>query len=185
MNKKMFLFIVLAGLLFVIGCNKQNNTTQNTEINNAANAKKTATVEEDKIEEKYEIVALTRNIAIILNGIEYEKVTGVVDEAKNIYQNAEVIGNEENPDSDKIFDIYPDLTITDNPNQRDFLDKLGEYNFKKQFRSFTMPLDSSENLEEYIYSLCRDIEYPKYSKDNPIPEEILSSIQSEMNSISN
>lgn len=77
------------------------------------------------------------------------------------------------------------MSIADNPNQRDFLDKLGEYNFKKQFRSFTMPLCSSENLEEYIYSLCRDIEYPKYSKDNPIPEEILSSIQSEMNSISN
>lgn len=38
----MFLFILLTGLLFVIGCNKQNNTTQNTEINNTANSKTNA-----------------------------------------------------------------------------------------------------------------------------------------------
>ena len=189
--KKKYLIILLTLPLIFSGCKKTNseaaNSTQEVPKNSIQNEKveaeeSSAKEDQDKqIEEKYNIVALSRNISLILKEIGYENVGGTVEEAKDLYPEAKIIGNEKNPDPDLVFDVYPDLILTDSNNQGDFLSKMHDYNFKKQCRSMINPLSSAPSLEEYIYALCKEIDYPKYSEENPIPEDLLNKIEKELN----
>ena len=177
--------------LIFSACKKTNSESVNSSqeaTKNSIQSEKIETEESstkenqgNQIEEKYNIVALTKNISIILKEIGYENVGGTVEEAKNLYPDATIIGSEKNPDTDVIFEVYPDLIITDSSNHSDILSKMDDYNFKKQCRSMTYPLSSAPSLEEYIYVFCKDIDYPKYSKENPIPEDLLNKIEKELN----
>ena len=189
--KKKYLIILLTLPLIFSGCKKTNSESANSSQEAPKNSTQSEKVQaedtsakenQDKqIEEKYNIVALTRNISLILKEIDYENVGGVVEEAKDLYPDAKIIGSEKNPDTDVIFEVYPDLIITDSSNHSDILSKIHDYNFKKQCRSLTSPLSSAPSLEEYIYTLCKVIEYPKYSEENPIPEDLLNKIEKELN----
>lgn len=189
--KKKYLIILLTLPLIFSGCKKTNNEAanssqeapKNSTQSEKAQAEDTSAKEnqDNKIEEKYNIVALTKNIAIILKEIGYENVGGVVEEAKDLYPHAKIVGSEKNPDTDVIFEVYPDLILTDSNNQSNILSKIHDYNFKKQCRSLTSPLSSAPSLEEYIYVFCKDIDYPKYSEENPIPEDLLNKIEKELN----
>lgn len=184
--KKKYLIILLTLPLIFSGCKKTNNESANSSQEAAKNSIQSEKVEteekqDNQIEEKYNIVALTKNISIILKEIGYENVGGTVEEAKDLYPQAKIIGSEKNPDSDLVFEVYPDLIITDSSNHSDFLSKMDDYNFKKQRRSMTNPLSSAPTLEEYIYIFCKEIDYPKYSEENPIPEDLLNKIEKELN----
>ena len=186
--KKKYLIILLTLPLIFSGCKKTNSESANSNQEAPKNSIQSEKVEaedtstkENKVEEKYNVVALTRNISIILKEIGYENVGGTVEEAKDLYPDAKIVGSEKNPDSDLVFEVYPDLIITDSNNHSDILSKMHDYNFKKQCRSLTSPLSSAPSLEEYIYALCKVIEYPKYSEENPIPEDLLNKIEKELN----
>lgn len=186
--KKKYLIILLTLPLIFSGCKKTNRESANSNQEapkNSIQSEKVETndtsIKENKIEEKYNVIALTRNISLILKEIGYENVGGTVEEAKDLYPDAKIVGSEKNPDSDLVFEVYPDLIITDSSNHSDFLSKMDDYNFKKQCRSITNPLSSAPSLEEYIYTLCKVIEYPKYSEENPIPEDLLNKIEKELN----
>ncbi|MBS6534856.1 hypothetical protein [Peptoniphilus harei] len=186
--KKKYLIILLTLPLIFSGCKKTNRESANSNQEapkNSIQSEKVETndtsIKENKIEEKYNVIALTRNISLILKEIGYENVGGTVEEAKDLYPDAKIVGSEKNPDSDLVFEVYPDLIITDSNNHKDFLSKMDDYNFKKQCRSLTMPISSTKNLEEYIYSLCKDMDYPKYSEENPIPKDLLDKIEKELN----
>lgn len=186
--KKKYLIILLALPLIFSGCKKTNSESANSNQEAPKNSIQSEKVEtdntsakENKIEEKYNIVALTRNISLILKEIGYENIGGTVKEAKDFYPDAKIVGSEKSPDSDLVFEVYPDLIITDSNNHKDFLSKMDDYNFKKQCRSLTSPLSSAPSLEEYIYALCKDIDYPKYSEENPIPKDLLDRIEKELN----
>ena len=186
--RKKYLIILLTIPLLFSGCKKTNSESTNSSkepSNNSIQNEKVETentsAKENKIEEKYDVVALTRNISLILKEIGYENVVGTVEEAKDLYPNATIVGSEKNQDLDVSFEVYPDLIITDSNNHSDILSKMHNYNFKKQCRSLTSPLSSAPSLEEYIYALCKDIDYPKYSKENPIPEDLLNKIEKELN----
>ena len=189
--KKKYLIILLTIPLIFSGCKKTNSESGNSSEEAPKNSTQSEKVEaeessakedQDKqIEEKYNIVALTKNISLILKEIGYENVGGVVEEAKDLYPDAKIIGSEKNPDTDVIFEVYPDLIITDSNNQSNILSKIHDYNFKKQCLSITNPLSSAPSLEEYIYAFCKDIDYPKYSEENPIPEDLLNKIEKELN----
>lgn len=189
--KKKYLIILLTLPLIFSGCKKTNSTAANSSQEAPKNSIQSEKVEaedtsakenqDNQVEEKYNIVALTKNIAIILKEIGYENVGGTVEEAKDLYPHAKIIGSEKNPDSDLVFEVYPDLIITDSSNHSDFLSKMDDYNFKKQCRSMTNPLSSAPSLEEYIYVFCKEIDYPKYSEENPIPEDLLNKIEKELN----
>ena len=184
--KKKYLIILLTLPLIFSGCKKTNsesvNSNQEAQKNSIQSEKvETEEKQDNQIEEKYNIVALTKNISIILKEIGYENVGGTVEEAKDLYPQAKIIGSEKNPDSDLVFEVYPDLIITDSNNHSDFLSKMDDYNFKKQRRSMTNPLSSAPTLEEYIYIFCKEIDYPKYSEENPIPEDLLNKIEKELN----
>ncbi|WP_295150489.1 hypothetical protein [uncultured Peptoniphilus sp.] len=189
--KKKYLIILLALPLIFSGCKKTNSENANSSKEPPNSSLQNEKVETDntsakenidnQIEEKYDVVALTRNISLILKEIGYENVGGTVEEAKDLYPQAKIIGSEKNPDSDLVFEVYPDLIITDSNNHKDFLSKMDDYNFKKQCRSLTNPLSSAPTLEEYIYALCNDIDYPKYSEENPIPKDLLDKIEKELN----
>lgn len=184
--KKKYLIILLTLSLIFSACKKTNsesvNSNQEAQKNSIQSEKvETEEKQDNQIEEKYNIVALTKNISLILKEIGYENVGGTVEEAKDLYPDAKIIGSEKNPDSDLVFEVYPDLIITDSSNHSDFLSKMDDYNFKKQRRSMTNPLSSSPTLEEYIYVFCKEIDYPKYSEENPIPEDLLNKIEKELN----
>ncbi|MDU6744131.1 hypothetical protein [Peptoniphilus harei] len=186
--KKKYLIILLTLPLIFSGCKKTNSESANSNQEAPKNSIQSEKVEtndtsakENKIEEKYNIVALTRNISLILKEIGYENVGGTVEEAKDFYPDATIVGSEKSPDSDLVFEVYPDLIITDSNNHKDFLSKMDDYNFKKQRRSLTNPLSSAPTLEEYIYVFCKEIDYPKYSEENPIPEDLLNKIEKELN----
>lgn len=184
--KRKYLIILLTLPLIFSGCKKTNsesvNSNQEAQKNSIQSEKvETEEKQDNQIEEKYNIVALTKNISIILKEIGYENVGGTVEEAKDLYPQAKIIGSEKNPDSDLVFEVYPDLIITDSSNHSDFLSKMDDYNFKKQRRSMTNPLSSAPTLEEYIYIFCKEIDYPKYSEENPIPEDLLNKIEKELN----
>lgn len=184
--RKKYLIILLTIPLIFSGCKKTNSESTDSSKeppNSSLQSEKVETEEkqDNQIEEKYNIVALTKNISIILKEIGYENVGGTVEEAKDFYPDAKIIGNEKKLNPDVIFDVYPDLIITDSNNQGDILSKMDDYNFKKQCRSMTMPFSSAPNLEEYIYALCKDIDYPKYSEENPIPKDLLDKIEKELN----
>lgn len=189
--KKKCLIILLTLPLIFSGCKKTNSESGNSSEEAPKNSTQSEKVEaedtsakedQDKqIEEKYNIVALTKNISLILKEIGYENVGGVVEEAKDLYPDAKIVGSEKNPDTDVIFEVYPDLIITDSNNQSNILSKMHDYNFKKQCLSMTNPLSSAPSLEEYIYAFCKDIDYPKYSEENPIPEDLLNKIEKELN----
>lgn len=184
--KKKYLIILLTLPLIFSGCKKTNSESVNSNqeaTKNSIQSEKVETEEKEdnQIEEKYNIVALTKNISIILKEIGYENVGGTVEEAKDLYPQAKIIGSEKNPDSDLVFEVYPDLIITDSSSHSDFLSKMDDYNFKKQRRSMTNPLSSAPTLEEYIYIFCKEIDYPKYSEENPIPEDLLNKIEKELN----
>ncbi len=189
--KKKYLIILLTLPLIFSGCKKTNSESANSSEEASKNSiqsekaqaeESSAKEDQDKqIEEKYNIVALTKNISLILKEIGYENVGGVVEEAKDLYPDAKIVGSEKNPDTDVIFEVYPDLIITDSNNQSNILSKMHDYNFKKQCLSMTNPLSSAPSLEEYIYAFCKDIDYPKYSEENPIPEDLLNKIEKELN----
>ncbi len=189
--KKKYLIILLTLPLIFSGCKKTNSESANSSQEAPKNSTQSEQVQaedtsakenqDNQIEEKYNIVALTKNISLILKEIGYENVGGVVEEAKDLYPQAKIIGSEKNPDTDVIFEVYPDLIITDSSNHSDILSKMDDYNFKKQCRSMTYPLSSAPSLEEYIYFFCKDIDYPKYSEENPIPEDLLNKIEKELN----
>lgn len=189
--KKKYLIILLTLPLIFSGCKKTNGESANSNQEAPKNSIQSEKVQaedtsakenqDNQIEEKYNIVPLTKNISIILKEIGYENVGGVVEEAKDLYPDAKIVGSEKKPDTDVIFEVYPDLIITDSNSQSDILSKMDDYNFKKQRRSMTYPLSSAPSLEEYIYAFCRDIDYPKYSKENPIPEDLLNKIEKELN----
>ncbi|WP_019124965.1 hypothetical protein [Peptoniphilus grossensis] len=189
--KKKYLIILLTLPLIFSGCKKTNSESANSSEEASKNSiqsekaqaeESSAKEDQDKqIEEKYNIVALTKNISLILKEIGYENVGGTVEEAKDLYPHAKIIGSEKNPDTDVIFEVYPDLIITDSNNQGYILSKMHDYNFKKQCLSMTNPLSSAPSLEEYIYAFCKDIDYPKYSEENPIPEDLLNKIEKELN----
>lgn len=189
--KKKYLIILLTLPLIFSGCKKTNSESANSNQEAPKNSIQSEKVETDntsakentdnQIEEKYDVVALTRNISLILKEIGYENVGGTVEEAKDFYPDAKIVGSEKSPDSDLVFEVYPDLIITDSNNHKDFLSKMDDYNFKKQCRSLTSPISSASSLEEYIYALCKDIDYPKYSEENPIPEDLLDKIEKELN----
>ena len=186
--KKKYLIILLILPLIFSGCKKTNSENANSNQEAPKNSIQSEKVEaedtstkENKVEEKYNVVALTRNISIILKEIGYENVGGTVEEAKDLYPDAKIVGSEKNPDSDLVFEAYPDLIITDSNNQSNILSKIHDYNFKKQCRSLINPLSSAPSLEEYIYAFCKVIEYPKYSEENPIPEDLLNKIEKELN----
>lgn len=189
--KKKYLIILLTIPLIFSGCKKTNSEAANSSQEAPKNSIQSEQVQaedtsakenqDNQIEEKYNIVPLTKNISLILKEIGYENVGGVVEEAKDLYPDAKIIGSEKNPDSDLVFEVYPDLIITDSSNHSDFLSKMHDYNFKKQCRSITNPLSSAPSLEEYIYVFCKDIDYPKYSEENPIPEDLLNKIEKELN----
>lgn len=184
--KKKYLIILLTLPLIFSGCKKTNSESVNSNqeaTKNSIQSEKVETEEkqDNQIEEKYNIVALTKNISIVLKEIGYENVGGTVEEAKDLYPQAKIIGSEKNPDSDLVFEVYPDLIITDSSSHSDFLSKMDDYNFKKQRRSMTNPLSSAPTLEEYIYIFCKEIDYPKYSEENPIPEDLLNKIEKELN----
>ena len=184
--KKKYLIILLTLPLIFSACKKTNsesvNSNQEAQKNSIQSEKvETEEKQDNQIEEKYNIVALTKNISIILKEIGYENVGGTVEEAKDLYPQAKIIGSEKNPDSDLVFEVYPDLIITDSSSHSDFLSKMDDYNFKKQRRSMTNPLSSAPTLEEYIYIFCKEIDYPKYSEENPIPEDLLNKIEKELN----
>lgn len=186
--KKKYIIILLTLPLIFSGCKKTNSESANSNQEAPKNSIQSEKVEaedtstkENKVEEKYNVVALTRNISLILKEIGYENVGGTVEEAKDLYPDAKIVGSEKNPDSDLVFEVYPDLIITDSNNHSDILSKMHDYNFKKQCRSLTNPLSSATSLEEYIYAFCKVIEYPKYSEENPIPEDLLNKIEKELN----
>lgn len=186
--KKKYLIILLTLPLIFSGCKKTNSESSNSNQEAPKNSIQSEKVEaedtstkENKVEEKYNIVALTRNISIILKEIGYENVGGTVEEAKDLYPDAKIVGSEKSPDSDLVFEVYPDLILTDSNNQSNILSKMNDYNFKKQCRSMTNPLSSAPSLEEYIYVFCKEIDYPKYSKENPIPKDLLDKIEKELN----
>lgn len=189
--KKKYLIILLTLPLIFSGCKKTNSESANSSEEASKNSiqsekaqaeESSAKEDQDKqIKEKYNIVALTKNISLILKEIGYENVGGVVEEAKDLYPDAKIVGSEKNPDTDVIFEVYPDLIITDSNNQSNILSKMHDYNFKKQCLSMTNPLSSAPSLEEYIYAFCKDIDYPKYSEENPIPEDLLNKIEKELN----
>lgn len=184
--RKKYLIILLTIPLLFSGCKKTNSESVNSNqeaTKNSIQSEKVETEEkqDNQIEEKYNIVALTKNISIILKEIGYENVGGTVEEAKDFYPDAKIVGSEKNPDSDLVFEVYPDLIITDSNNHSDFLSKMDDYNFKKQRRSLTNPLSSAPTLEEYIYVFCKEIDYPKYSEENPIPKDLLNKIEKELN----
>ena len=186
--RKKYLIILLTLPLIFSWCKKTNSESSNSNQEAPKNSIQSEKVEaedtstkENKVEEKYNIVALTRNISIILKEIGYENVGGTVEEAKDFYPDAKIVGSEKKLNLDVIFDVYPDLILTDSKNHSDILSKMDDYNFKKQCRSMTMPVSSAPNLEEYIYALCKDIDYPKYSKENPIPKDLLDKIEKELN----
>ena len=189
--RKKYLIILLTIPLLFSGCKKTNNESTNSSKeppnsslqNEKAETDNTSAKEntDNQIEEKYDVVALTRNISLILKEIGYENVVGTVEEAKDLYPDATIVGSEKNQDLDVIFEVYPDLIITDSNNHSDILSKMDDYNFKKQCRSLTSPISSAPSLEEYIYALCKDIDYPKYSEENPIPEDLLNKIEKELN----
>ena len=188
--KKKYLIILLTLPLIFSGCKKTNSESANSSQEAPKNSIQSEQVQaedtsakenqDNQVEEKYNM-ALTKNISIILKEIGYENVGGTVEEAKDLYPDAKIIGSEKNPDTDVIFEVYPDLIITDSNNQSNILSKIHDYNFKKQCRSLTSPLSSAPSLEEYIYTLCKVIEYPKYSEENPIPEDLLNKIEKELN----
>lgn len=189
--KKKYLIILLTLPLIFSACKKTNSESANSKQEATKNSIQSEKVEaedtsakenkDNQIEEKYNIVALTRNISIILKEIGYENVGGTVEEAKDLYPDAKIIGSEKSPDSDLVFEVYPDLIITDSSSHSDFLSKMDDYNFKKQRRSLTSPLSSAPTLEEYIYIFCKEIDYPKYSEENPIPKDLLNKIEKELN----
>lgn len=184
--KKKYLIILLTLPLIFSSCKKTNsesvNSNQEAQKNSIQSEKvETEEKQDNQIEEKYNIVALTKNISIILKEIGYENVGGTVEEAKDLYPQAKIIGSEKNPDSDLVFEVYPDLIITDSSSHSDFLSKMDDYNFKKQRRSMTNPLSSAPTLEEYIYIFCKEIDYPKYSEENPISGDLLNKIEKELN----
>ena len=189
--KKKYLIILLTLPLIFSGCKKTNGESANSNQEATKNSIQSEKVEtedtsakenqDNQIEEKYNIVPLTKNISIILKEIGYENVGGTVEEAKDLYPDAKIIGSEKNPDTDVIFEVYPDLIITDSSNQSNILSKIHDYNFKKRCLSITNPLSSAPSLEEYIYAFCKDIDYPKYSEENPIPEDLLNKIEKELN----
>ena len=189
--KKKYLIILLTLPLIFSGCKKTNGESANSNQEVPKNSIQSEKVQaedtsakenqDNQIEEKYNIVPLTKNISIILKEICYENVGGVVEEAKDLYPDAKIVGSEKKPDTDVIFEVYPDLIITDSSNHSDILSKMDYYNFKKQCRSMTYPLSSAPSLEEYIYVFCKDIDYPKYSEENPIPEDLLNKIEKELN----
>lgn len=189
--KKKYLIILLTLPLIFSACKKTNSESANSKQEATKNSIQSEKVEieetstkenqDNQIEEKYNIVALTRNISIILKEIGYENVGGTVEEAKDLYPDAKIIGSEKNPDSDLVFEVYPDLIITDSSSHSDFFSKMDDYNFKKQHLSLTNPLSSAPTLEEYIYIFCKEIDYPKYSEENPIPKDLLNKIEKELN----
>lgn len=189
--KKKYLIILLTIPLLFSGCKKTNSESTNSSKEPPNSSIQNEKVETDstsakentdnQIEEKYDVVALTRNISLILKEIGYENVVGTVEEAKDFYPDAKIVGSEKSPDSDLVFEVYPDLIITDSNNHSDILSKMDDYNFKKQCRSLTNPLSSAPTLEEYIYVFCKEIDYPKYSEENPIPEDLLNKIEKELN----
>lgn len=189
--RKKYLIILLTIPLLFSGCKKTNSESTDSSKEPSNNSIQNEKVETDntsakentdnQIEEKYDVVALTRNISLILKEIGYENVGGTVEEAKDFYPDAKIVGSEKNPDSDLVFEVYPDLIITDSNNHKDFLSKMDDYNFKKQCRSLTIPLSSAPSLEEYIYAFCKNIDYPKYSEENPIPKDLLNKIEKELN----
>lgn len=189
--RKKYLIILLTIPLLFSGCKKTNSESTNSSKEPPNSSIQNEKVETDstsakentdnQIEEKYDVVALTRNISLILKEIGYENVVGTVEEAKDFYPDAKIVGSEKSPDSDLVFEVYPDLIITDSNNHSDILSKMDDYNFKKQCRSLTNPLSSAPTLEEYIYVFCKEIDYPKYSEENPIPEDLLNKIEKELN----
>lgn len=189
--KKKYLIILLTLPLIFSGCKKTNSESANSNQEAPKNSIQSEKVETDntsakentdnQIEEKYDVVALTRNISLILKEIGYENVGGTVEEAKDLYPDATIVGSEKNQDLNVIFEVYPDLIITDSNNHSDILSKMHDYNFKKQCRSLTSPISSAPSLEEYIYTFCKEIDYPKYSEENPIPEDLLNKIEKELN----
>ncbi|MDU2373564.1 MAG: hypothetical protein E7D52_03340 [Peptoniphilus harei] len=189
--RKKYLIILLTIPLLFSGCKKTNSESTNSSKEPPNRSIQNEKVETDstsakentdnQIEEKYDVVALTRNISLILKEIGYENVVGTVEEAKDFYPDAKIVGSEKSPDSDLVFEVYPDLIITDSNNHSDILSKMDDYNFKKQCRSLTNPLSSAPTLEEYIYVFCKEIDYPKYSEENPIPEDLLNKIEKELN----
>lgn len=89
--KKKYLIILLTLPLIFSGCKKTNSESANSSQEAPKNSTQSEQVQaedtsakenQDKqIEEKYNIVALTKNIAIILKEIGYENVGGTVEEA--------------------------------------------------------------------------------------------------------
>lgn len=92
--KKKYLIILLTIPLIFSGCKKTNSESANSSEEAPKNSIQSEKVEaedtsakenqDNQIEEKYNIVALTKNISIILKEIDYENVGGVVEEAKDL-----------------------------------------------------------------------------------------------------